>query len=449
MLREVDVSHLYSDEFMLRERYLQQVNRAFRDTGFFAEVGEGPRTNDTNGLVDGLKKEWVNFLNKGPDIISKYKDLGTGGQREVSFAEQSGGVGTDCKEYFTELKAMLHIGRREEEGNPLGMLRGYNFYMPNVQITENPELVPIGEEILALTEKDRLALYEGLGPLLGQDPAWLASRAAYSDTSIRLLYYPELDGAEVERQHKVGGVDALQVYFEMDKIKNPLVYAIVDELRDWVCEKMSESAYYEVTPNGLRIMNLVRAGVHRDIDCEARLKGANKRGFTVWDRYGDQHNWTATKGAQIINAGEFLAHSTAFKDEDGKVDTQMFSGPHAVGYTPDESGSIEDLIREPRVTMVIFGHLNSVAPVYTPCRDADVLAAFADSTEGELLAGRLGIMGLDEDGSLRRNAREMVLAHPFEELGREIVAWEKENKIVHLRQYEDYLERVDYFKNLG
>ncbi len=446
----LNLADLYSVDQSRKKAYIDAADHALSTIGFLGETGEGPRTLQIRSLLGNVLSDWRQLMESDMLTIARCMNRGTYGQREICFSEQSAGAGMENENSirFTELKATLHLGSHYPANHPINELQKYSFYLPNPEIQEFPNLIPRAEEVVDLAEQDGLALYGGISEKIFGTPHYLPSILAYGESSVRLIYYPGLEDAEIIDTPIINSIHALTVRFEYKKLKNLTLKAMVEQLRDSILKNDPTNHNYEITSEHLIIKHLVRAGEHTDIDVDANLWGASTRGLKIRQKDGESFPFTAAPGVMIRNAGEFLEHLTAFEEQE-EVRTRYIASPHWVDFHPDERGNIEDIVRKPRVTAVMFVHGAANAPYRAMQRTPKVLALYPDSSEGFLIRKRLIEINFTPPELREKSMQEvqdMLANHPFHITHPQIIAFEEKHGVEKLLPHREFLEKSNYLR---
>jgi len=175
----VDLSDFISDDPLRKQKFVNEIGKAYEDIGFVALKGHFLSDN----LVDNLYKEIKNFFNLPIETKRTYEIEGIGGQRGyVSFGKESakGKKVGDLKEFW-------HFGQYVENDPKLKVE-----YPDNVIVKELPEFNLIGKETYKMLEKTGVYVLRALALFLDLDEFYFDEYAKNGNSILRPIHYPPI-----------------------------------------------------------------------------------------------------------------------------------------------------------------------------------------------------------------------------------------------------------------
>lgn len=162
-----------------RERFVQRLGDALKDTGFFALQNHGVDSR----LIDKAYQLSEGFFDLPDSTKRKYEDVSLKGQRGfTSFGrEQAKGAPVP------DLKEFWHVGRELAANHPLN-----REYHPNFWPTEIPEFKVVMLELYRQLDVCSLRLLEACSLYIGERSDFLPNMATEGNTILRIINYPEV-----------------------------------------------------------------------------------------------------------------------------------------------------------------------------------------------------------------------------------------------------------------
>lgn len=177
----VDLSDFLSDDRSKKEKFIQEIGKAYEEIGFVALKGHF--LNDQ--LSNNLYKEVKDFFDLPREIKSKYEIKDLAGQRGyTSFGKESA---KDKKE--GDLKEFWHFGQEVENGEILK-----EKYPDNVQVSEIKDFNKVGMETYRQLEKTAIYVLRALALYIGLDEFYFDKYVINGNSILRPIHYPPIEG---------------------------------------------------------------------------------------------------------------------------------------------------------------------------------------------------------------------------------------------------------------
>lgn len=175
----VDLSDFLSDDSKRKQKFVNEIGKAYEDIGFVALKGHFLSDN----LVDNLYNEIKKFFALPLETKRKYEIEGIGGQRGyVSFGKESakGKKEGDLKEFW-------HFGQYVEGNQKLK-----EEYPDNVTVTELPQFNEVGKETYKMLEKTGVFVLRALALFLNLDEHYFDNYIKNGNSILRPIHYPPI-----------------------------------------------------------------------------------------------------------------------------------------------------------------------------------------------------------------------------------------------------------------
>lgn len=175
----VDLSDFLSEDPKRKQKFVNDLGRAYEDIGFVALKGHFLDDN----LVDQLYEQVKNFFNLPLEIKEKYEIPGIGGQRGyVSFGKEhaKGRKEGDLKEFW-------HFGQYLDKSSIY-----QDKYPPNVEVTELPHFNTTGKEAYKMLEKTGIYVLRALAIYLGLEEFYFDKYVSEGNSILRPIHYPPI-----------------------------------------------------------------------------------------------------------------------------------------------------------------------------------------------------------------------------------------------------------------
>jgi isopenicillin N synthase-like dioxygenase len=175
----VDLRDFLSDDPARKQKFVNEIGRAYEDIGFVALKGHFL----DDKLVGDLYSEVRNFFNLPLETKAKYEIPGIGGQRGyVSFGKEhaKGRSAGDLKEFW-------HFGQYVSEGSKYA-----NEYPDNVTVSELPHFNEVGKEAYRMLEKTGVYVLRALALYIGLDEFYFDNYIKDGNSILRPIHYPPI-----------------------------------------------------------------------------------------------------------------------------------------------------------------------------------------------------------------------------------------------------------------
>lgn len=175
----VDLSDFLSDDPIRKQKFVNEIGRAYEDIGFVALKGHFL----SDELVNQLYKSVKEFFALPVETKEKYEIEGIGGQRGyTSFGKEHA---KDKKE--GDLKEFWHFGQYVDESEK----QKYN-YPENVEVSEVPQFNTVGKEAYQQLEKTGIYVLRALALYLGLDEFYFDDKVKNGNSILRPIHYPPI-----------------------------------------------------------------------------------------------------------------------------------------------------------------------------------------------------------------------------------------------------------------
>ncbi|MCB0475700.1 MAG: isopenicillin N synthase family oxygenase [Flavobacteriaceae bacterium] len=175
----VDLSNFLSDDPQRKQKFVNEIGKAYEDIGFVALKGHFL----SDELVEKLYTQVRAFFALPLEVKRKYEIEGIGGQRGyTSFGKESakGRKEGDLKEFW-------HFGQYVENDPALEAE-----YPPNVLVEELPEFNKAGKEAYKMLEKTGIYVLRALAIYLGLDEFYFDDYIKNGNSILRPIHYPPI-----------------------------------------------------------------------------------------------------------------------------------------------------------------------------------------------------------------------------------------------------------------
>ena len=175
----VDLRDFLSDDPKRKQKFVNEIGKAFEDIGFVALKGHFL----DEPLVDELYSEIRKFFSLSKEDKEKYEIPGIGGQRGyVSFGKEhaKGRKEGDLKEFW-------HFGQYVDENS-----KYKDQYPENVQVKELPRFNLVGKEAYQMLEKTGVYVLRALALHLRLDEFYFDEYAKEGNSILRPIHYPPI-----------------------------------------------------------------------------------------------------------------------------------------------------------------------------------------------------------------------------------------------------------------
>jgi len=175
----VDLRDFLSDEPARKQKFVNEIGKAYEDIGFVALKGHFL----DDKLVESLYQEVRNFFSLPLETKAKYEIPGIGGQRGyVSFGKEhaKGRSAGDLKEFW-------HFGQYLSNDS-----KYVGEYPDNVEVIELPNFNKIGKEAYEMLEKTGVYVLRALALYIGLDEFYFDNYIKDGNSILRPIHYPPI-----------------------------------------------------------------------------------------------------------------------------------------------------------------------------------------------------------------------------------------------------------------
>ena len=179
LVPSVDLSDFLSEDPKRKQKFINEIGKAFEDIGFVALSGHFL----SDELVDSLYEEIKKFFNLPEEIKAGYQIEGIGGQRGyTSFGKEhaKGRKEGDLKEFW-------HFGQYVEDNPELE-----KEYPDNVIVKELPKFNQVGKETYKMLEKTAKYVLRALALHLKLDEFYFDNFIKNGNSILRPIHYPPI-----------------------------------------------------------------------------------------------------------------------------------------------------------------------------------------------------------------------------------------------------------------
>ncbi|MEH6704740.1 MAG: 2-oxoglutarate and iron-dependent oxygenase domain-containing protein [Galbibacter orientalis] len=175
----VDLSDFLSEDPARKQKFINEIGKAYEDIGFVALKGHFL----SDQLIEGLYSEIKKFFDLPQEVKDKYEIEGIGGQRGyTSFGKEhaKGRKEGDLKEFW-------HFGQYVEDNPKLE-----KEYPENVQVAELPNFNEVGKETYKQLEKTAKYVLRALALHLDLEETYFDKYIKNGNSILRPIHYPPI-----------------------------------------------------------------------------------------------------------------------------------------------------------------------------------------------------------------------------------------------------------------
>ncbi len=179
LVPSVDLTDFLSDDPKRKQKFIDEIGKAFEDIGFVALSGHFL----SDELVDSLYAEIKKFFDLPQETKEKYEIEGIGGQRGyTSFGKEhaKGRKEGDLKEFWHFGQYVTDNPELEEE------------YPDNVMVKELPKFNEVGKETYTMLEKTAKYVLRALALHLNLDEFYFDDYIKNGNSILRPIHYPPI-----------------------------------------------------------------------------------------------------------------------------------------------------------------------------------------------------------------------------------------------------------------
>jgi len=175
----VDLSDFISDNQERKQKFVNEIGKAYEDIGFVALKGHFLSEELVKNLYESVRR----FYALPVEVKQKYHIEGIGGQRGyTAFGKEHAKGRTEG-----DLKEFWHFGQYVPEHEKAS----YN-YPENVFVGEVPEFNKYGEEAYKQLEKTGIYVLRALAIYLGLDELYFDDKVRNGNSILRPIHYPPI-----------------------------------------------------------------------------------------------------------------------------------------------------------------------------------------------------------------------------------------------------------------
>ncbi len=298
----VDLRDFLSDDPARKQKFVNEIGKAYEEIGFVALKGHFLDTE----LTENLYKEVKNFFDMPEDAKKKYEIEGIGGQRGYV------GFGKETAKGFkkADLKEFWHFGQYLDEGSKYA-----SEYPANVEVSENPAFNEVGKQTFKKLEETGKYVLRALALYLGLDEFYFDKYISEGNSILRALHYPPIteEPDDAVRAAAHGDINLITLLMgahgkglQVQNHKGEWIDAIAqpDELMINVGDMLSRHTN-----------NILKSTIHRVVNPERELWGTSRYSIPFFMHPVSEMPLNALEGTYDENnpklypdatAGEFL-----------------------------------------------------------------------------------------------------------------------------------------------
>ncbi len=175
----VNLADFNSGDPQLKQYFVQQLGRAFEETGFVAVKNHSI----SDELIADLYQHVEEFFNLPVETKNSYEIPGLAGQRGYTSFGKEHAKGFDAP----DLKEFFQFGQEVTDGDPIK-----EEYPANVTVAEVPEFTPTLLHAYKAFEGSGNALLRAIALYLGLDEHYFEPHVHNGNSILRAIYYPPI-----------------------------------------------------------------------------------------------------------------------------------------------------------------------------------------------------------------------------------------------------------------
>jgi isopenicillin N synthase-like dioxygenase len=175
----VNLADFNSNDPELKQLFVNQLGKAFEETGFVAVKNHGI----SDGLIADLYKHVESFFEMPAAQKEQYEIPGLAGQRGYTSFGKEHAKGFDAP----DLKEFFQFGQEVTDNDPIK-----SEYPENVQVTEVPEFTPTLLKAYRSFEQSGSALLRAIAIYLGLNEHYFDEYVHNGNSILRAIYYPPI-----------------------------------------------------------------------------------------------------------------------------------------------------------------------------------------------------------------------------------------------------------------
>lgn len=259
----VDLSEFLSGDPRLKQKFVQELGKAYEEVGFVAVKNHGI----PDSLISDLYKYVQQFFALPTDKKLNYEKKELAGQRGYTSFGREHAKGFDAP----DLKEFFQFGQKVEDNDPVK-----DEYPENVTVNEVPEFTPTLQKAYRSFEKSGKALLQAIALYLGLDEHYFDNYVHNGNSILRAIHYPpitsEPKSAIRAEQHEDINLITLLVGASADGLQ------ILTRQNEWVgVTSLPEQIVVNVGDMLQRLTNnKLRSTTHRVVNPPRELWGTSR-----------------------------------------------------------------------------------------------------------------------------------------------------------------------------
>ncbi len=175
----VDLADFLSGDAVRKQRFVNELGKAYEDVGFVAVKNHGI----PDELIAGMYKYVQQFFSMPLEKKKTYEVAGLAGQRGYTSFGKEHAKGSDAP----DLKEFYQHGQMVEDHDPIK-----REYPSNVSVSEVAEFTPIFNNAYRAFEKSGKALLQAIAIYLGLDEHYFDKYIHNGNSILRAIHYPPI-----------------------------------------------------------------------------------------------------------------------------------------------------------------------------------------------------------------------------------------------------------------
>lgn len=259
----VDLSDFTSGDESRKQKFVQELGKAYEDVGFVAVKNHGI----PDDLIADLYKYVQQFFALPPEVKYKYEKPELAGQRGYTAFGREHAKGFEAP----DLKEFFQYGQTVEDGEEAG-----EHYPENISVEEVPQFTPTLYHAYRNFEKSGKALLQAIALYLGLDEHYFDRWVHNGNSILRAIHYPpikqEPQSSIRAEQHEDINLITLLVGASADGLQ------ILTRQGDWVgVTSLPEQIVVNVGDMLQRLTNnKLRSTTHRVVNPPRELWGTSR-----------------------------------------------------------------------------------------------------------------------------------------------------------------------------
>lgn len=259
----VDLSDFTSGDKARKQKFVQELGKAYEEVGFVAVKNHGIPDN----LISDLYKYVQQFFALPTDVKLSYEKKELAGQRGYTSFGREHAKGFDAP----DLKEFFQFGQTVEDNDPVKAE-----YPDNVTVKEVPQFTPTLRKAYQNFEKSGTALLQAIALYLGLDEHYFDKWVHNGNSILRAIHYPPIVGEPKSsiraEQHEDINLITLLVGASADGLQ------ILTKQNEWVgVTSLPEQIVVNVGDMLQRLTNnKLRSTTHRVVNPPRELWGTSR-----------------------------------------------------------------------------------------------------------------------------------------------------------------------------